>query len=692
MTVFIRLLETSVGDKAEALRNALIGGGGETYCVSPEFFERIPGSPFAYWVPKVIRDIFAFVPSMTSTGAQTKCGAGTLDDFRFLRLWWEINAATKWKVFPKGGTFSPWYAEISLVLSWDKCGAELKQFVETKVGSASRKIQAQDFYFRPGLTWPRRTNGLSFRTIPKECIFADKGPAAFVLNDAPEELLALCAIMNSRPFGYLVGVQLARTELAQSFEVGIIQQTPIPTLSICDRATLAAMGRNAWSLKRTLDTANETSHAFVLPKALLRRKSTFDSVYLVEELDSIQAKIDDLAFLLYGIAWDGRAEIESWGRRSPLHFSKAEEDSCENGEAASDDDEIGASSNDAEGLLSWAVGVAFGRFDIRLATGERKVPEEPEPFDPLPARSPGMREPRDPVFFRAGITSNIPIPIMADENVDGDIADVVCRLLNELCKHVDLPEFSGLTRKEIRPWIATEFFPFHIKMYSKSRRKAPIYWQLATPSASYSIWLYIHEFTNDTVFRVQEIVGVKVKGEQQALDLIRSDAGRQPTGAQKKEIEAQEAFVGEIQAMYDEIRRVVALWKPNLDDGVIINAAPLWRLFPHYKPWQKECRATWDALCQGDYDWSHLAMHVWPDRVVPKCASDRSLAIAHGLEEVFWFEDEDGKWKPLDEPARSMDDIISERTSPAVKAALKSLTEAPDTTVSAKRGRKTKTA
>jgi hypothetical protein len=26
-------------------------------------------------------------------------------------------------------------------------------------------------------------------------------------------------------------------------------------------------------------------------------------------------------------------------------------------------------------------------------------------------------------------------------------------------------------------------------------------------------------------------------------------------------------------------------------------------------------------------------MRLWPERVVPKCAKDRSLAIAHGLED-----------------------------------------------------------
>ncbi len=98
---------------------------------------------------------------------------------------------------------------------------------------------------------------------------------------------------------------------------------------------------------------------------------------------------------------------------------------------------------------------------------------------------------------------------------------------------------------------------------------------------------------------------------------------------------------------------------------------------PQHKPWQKELKATWDALCEGTYDWAHLAMHLWPERVVPKCAKDRSLAIAHGLEDVFWVEGTDGKWTARKTPARSIDELVRERTSPAVKAALKSLLEAP---------------
>lgn len=123
-----------------------------------------------------------------------------------------------------------------------------------------------------------------------------------------------------------------------------------------------------------------------------------------------------------------------------------------------------------------------------------------------------------------------------------------------------------------------------------------------------------------------------------------------------------------------------------LDDGVALTMAPLWRLVPQHKAWQKELKTKWDELAAGEYDWAHVAMHLWPERVIPKCAIDRSLAIAHGLEDIFWVVSGDGEWKQRTDPARSIGEIVNERTSTAVKAALKELIEA-----SAPSGPKTRT-
>ena len=80
--------------------------------------------------------------------------------------------------------------------------------------------------------------------------------------------------------------------------------------------------------------------------------------------------------------------------------------------------------------------------------------------------------------------------------------------------------------------------------------------------------------------------------------------------------------------------RITALpYKPNHDDGVLITAAPLNKLFRHTK-WRKATEDCWKELEKGEYDWAHLAYSIWPDRVTKKCKKDLSMAIAHGIENI----------------------------------------------------------
>ena len=87
--------------------------------------------------------------------------------------------------------------------------------------------------------------------------------------------------------------------------------------------------------------------------------------------------------------------------------------------------------------------------------------------------------------------------------------------------------------------MARTFFEQHLKRYSKSRRKAPIYWQLATPSASYSVWLYAHRLTPDTFFHVlHDVVAPKLGLEERKLLSLTQEFGPNPTASQRKEIAA----------------------------------------------------------------------------------------------------------------------------------------------------------
>ena len=107
--------------------------------------------------------------------------------------------------------------------------------------------------------------------------------------------------------------------------------------------------------------------------------------------------------------------------------------------------------------------------------------------------------------------------------------------------------------------------------------------------------------------------------------------------AKEKELEQTQDLELELMELRDTLLEIAKYYKPSHDDGVQITAAPLWQLF-RYKPWQKVLNDTWEKLEQGDYDWAHLAMNYWPERVLRKCHQDRSLAIAHDVEDTFWHE------------------------------------------------------
>lgn len=699
-TVFIRAIEAPIDEKAAVIRAAVKGEGAARFEVDQRTLAQVPRSPFAYWTSDAIRVSFVEHARFESGGRVAKQGLATADDFRFVRLATEVPARSRgarWFSFAKGGAFSRFYADVYLLVDWDDDGTQIRHNLNDagKVRSNVWMLRdtAANFFFRPGLTWPLRTNGLSFRVMPAACIFGHKGPAAFVDGDDSRQLLALAALLNSSAFGALVAMQLARTELAQSFEVGLIQQTPVPDLDGEQVAALAARAQRGWSLKRVPDTGTEKSHAFLLPALLQVDGDDFADraqrwaqllASTQAQLDALAAEIDDHAFRLYGLPAEDRQRIEQ-GFGTSSEVEAAPDDDGDEADQAAGVAEVDATPMVAS-LLSWTLGVAFGRFDVRLANGGREAPPEPEPFDPLPVCSPGMLTGDDclPVVAPpAGYPLTFPTDgiLVDDPGHQRDLLGAVHSVFEVTFDDVNARWHEAaelLGKSDLRTWFAYDFFEPHIRRYSRSRRKAPMYWQLATASGSYSIWLYIHRATADTLFRVlNDFVGPKLDHEKAKLERLTREAGGGPSASQRREIEQQATFVDELQALKAEVARVAPLWKPDLDDGVILNFAPLWRLVPQNRSWQSECKKAWENLVAGDYDWAHLAMHLWPERVVPKCVNDRSLAIAHGLEAAFWRETADGKWEPRKVAADEIAARVAERTSAAVKAALKSLMDAP---------------
>jgi hypothetical protein len=298
--------------------------------------------------------------------------------------------------------------------------------------------------------------------------------------------------------------------------------------------------------------------------------------------------------------------------------------------------------------LSYAVGVAFGRWDVRYATGEKAQTALGDPFSTLPACPPGMLRSDSALAGQLNLPANYPLEvvlsgILVDEDghshdIVRRVRDVLALLWKDQADAVEQEICDALSVKSLRDYfrLPSGFFADHLTRYSKSRRQAPIYWPLSTPSGSYTLWLYYDRFDDEVLYRaVNEYVNpTTVKAEQQLRHveaLLPTSTGREAT-VLRSEFDGAKTLLRELQDLRAELLRISALpYRPNLNDGVVIIAAPLWKLFRLPK-WRKDLEGCWKELESGGYNWTHLAYSIWPEVVRETCRTDRSIAIAQGLE------------------------------------------------------------
>lgn len=709
--VFLRVLDSAPEDKGRELARLAAALSetddatklDSTFLVKPSEFSAVPGSPFAYWVGAPIREVFRKFPQLEGNAGTVKQGLATADDFRFVRTRWEVDP-TKigfspvhtgfrrgWVHFAKGGSFSPYYADIHLVVNWFRLGLEIKNFFKPNGRLASRP-QNEGFYFRPGLTWPLRTSAFCAQPLPTGCITSVRGSA---LVAPAAELTPLLGFLSGAAFDFLFKLHLGRDNHPQ-FDVGTLRRMPFPDLDSLTRFSLEEYTLRAFRICLLRAVRNEVSCEFSFPslleaersQSLARRITSTTNIHgHGDVLHRLRKRINSLVLKAYGL------KPEDIAKRSAL-------EDLNSGATGNSDADLGAATElSAEDharavgdLLMWCVGVAFGRWDVRTALDRSLIPELQGPFDRLPQVAPGglvgpdaLPATRNRIASEAWLRARPDVVSLPDPGsfegsghitaadypvqvawdgvlVDdpGHRCDIVGRIREVLrfvygadcartieAEALDILRNGGTRPVSLRDWfrgqraggLGRSFFDFHIWRYSKSRRKAPIYWRLCTNSgrrqSRYGVWLYCHRLTDDTLWTVlNDYVGPRrEREERKAEELKRRIEGTPRSEVRRLEGEREEAIavLEELQSLDGELRKVAeGGWGPELDDGVVINLAPLHAVVP----WQ-EPENVWTKLERGDYDWAHLALRYWPERVREKCQTDRSLAIAHSREELY---------------------------------------------------------
>src|SRR4051794_10798225 len=211
-------------DRAASLRASIEVGAAERVDVNPEVFREVPTSPFAYWVSERVRRMFDPTSQFEHAGRRARQGLATANDFRFVRLWFEVSPdGAVWHPIAKGGTRATFYRDLDSCVRWAEDGRELK--AQASAQSNRSYIRNAEDYGNPGLTWPLRGRRFSAQAVPAGSIFSIAGKMAFVPE--PDERLYYLAVFNSTAFDALMGLFAGKVGGVQ-YEAGLIRRTPVP--------------------------------------------------------------------------------------------------------------------------------------------------------------------------------------------------------------------------------------------------------------------------------------------------------------------------------------------------------------------------------------------------------------------------------------------------------------------------------
>jgi hypothetical protein len=516
-------------------------------------------SPLDYRGVGLVSHIFKESTPLDPASGSAVVGLQTSADPQFVRLHWEvpldqIGEDLPWVPFAKGGGFSRFYSDVYLVVYWAHHGNSIRTF-------EGAFIRNEADYFKPGLTWPRRTQrGFNLRVLPGGCIFADKGPAIFPKRS--EDTWYLLGLANSTPAEFLLKGLMS----FGSWEVGVIKRLPVPEPNPAQRETISAVARQIHDAKASWDTGNETSTRFVRPWLLQDDLAPLDLParldWLAEResseearIQALYAELNDAAYKLYGISAAHRAEIEAtMGDRPPevLWVAMERKDTAQK------------RMEHVWRLLSYAVKRVVEADDDGIVPFQA-VAGEPALIDRLRIELHQLFPQQDPNALEVALT-------------------------NELKRRAK----GYRSVASLEEWLGDEFFAYHDSLY-KSR---PILWHIASSqgrgACAFGALVRYHTFDYE---RLAKLRGTHLRD---AIAHCRREAGLAGQEGRtddrllwQSRLEESELLDQRLQWLQEGANghpapgdcRIRTPWKaeadqpqgwrPDLDDGVVVNIAPL---------------------------------------------------------------------------------------------------------------------
>ena len=591
--IYCRLVEptTQIGKEEMFLK-----GENQYYTVQKDF-NKIPGSPVAYWVNNSFRNLFVHTLGEV---CEIKKGSDTGENDKYVRYWEEVNIGKigfdashikKWIPYLKGGEARKWYGHLNFVVNWENNGAEIRR-------NPKSTIRNEKFFYLPGITWSDvGSNGATFRFFPANCLRDNRGPAIFTENTN-----YILGFLNSKIC--LMAQKILNPTIC--FQAGSAKTLPfiqnVKYLEIVNKL----VDSNIEFSKKDWDSF-ETSWDFKrhpLISVISKNRALLDDITDIdlaecytcwenecnERFNQLKANEEELNRIfidIYGLQDELTPKVED----KDVTVRKAD------------------LQRDIKSLVSYAVGCMFGRYSL----DEEGLVLAGQPFEehffeasaPVCgtgfAGAPGASVPIGEFYYKTdeGVKKctynpdkdNI-IPICDEEYFSDDIVSRFCEWVKivygekSLETNLDfiakaLVNKGNTSREVIRNYFLNDFFKDHCNTYSVTGSgKRPIYWMFDSGKQNgFKALIYMHRYDADTVGRVrtdylhkaQKYVETAMQSAQYTIDNATSASEK------SKATKAVTKYTKQLAEMkiYDEAIAHVANQRIeiDLDDGVKVNYA-----------------------------------------------------------------------------------------------------------------------
>ncbi|ALS23765.1 BREX-1 system adenine-specific DNA-methyltransferase PglX [Paenibacillus naphthalenovorans] len=522
-------------------------------------FNKIPGSPIAYWVSNAFIDNFS--NKSISDFYEVKSGIMTGNDSLHLRLWYEVNKESinffckdssqmsdfTWFPINKGGDYRVYYGNNDYVINLKNDGEKIKST------SNNYRLRDKKYYFKEGITWSRVTSSnIAFRENKSGTLFGDAGPIIFVERD--DERHYLLGLLTSK----ITNVILNFINPTLNYQVRDIESLP---LVWGDKSQVIYKVKENIEISKWDWDSFETSYDFrkhpllmstdssndTIKNAINRRKEIIERLF--KQIKKNAEDINNYFIELYGLKGQLTPEIED----EAITFHNADLE------------------KEIKSFISNAIGCFFGRYSL----DEEGLIHAGGVFDisrykTLPPDQDNILPILSGAYFEDDIVSRFIefVKVTFGEETLEENLEYIADALGKK---------DGETAKEaIRRYFLNDFFKDHVQTY----KKRPIYWLFTSgKQKAFNCLIYMHRYDKSTLSRIRtdylhELQNRLEAEKKSLLSIIEGDETAKEISSAKKELKALDLKIEELKA-YDELLHHMADMQIDidLDDGVAVNYA-----------------------------------------------------------------------------------------------------------------------